>query len=246
VTHSHRTALQTARRHLASFAGAERDFTETGPFRLVHAHDMRGERYLVRAQILHPVPDDVLQLAASVVRSLHQSLDELAAALAGKPVAFPIYDSLATFAQRSRKAIAAMSDEAQATIEALQPYHEIGGFERGPLWTLKQLDTADAPWMTGSIRDGGTMGVNTSRGVSLLGDPVVTTGAFADGAIVASVPARIVGPDPKLDMFLRVQFALAYAERGPGRGRDVLELLTDLCDHVEHEVFAALENQLQP
>ncbi|MEP6730305.1 MAG: hypothetical protein ABJE10_06695, partial [bacterium] len=77
--------------------------------------------------------------------------------------------------------------------------------------------------------------------VSLTGDPIVTSGAFADGAIVASVPARIVGEAPKLDMFLRVEYALAYPERGPGRGRDVVELLSDLCDHVEHEVFSALE-----
>ena len=85
------------------------------------------------------------------------------------------------------------------------------------------------------------MGVNTARGVSLTGDPIITSGSFADGAIVASVPARIVGPDPKLDMFLRADFALAYPERGPGRGRDVVELLGDLCDHVEHEVFSPLE-----
>jgi hypothetical protein len=187
------------------------------------------------------VPDDILRLAASVARSLHQSLDELATSLAGAPVSFPIYESLVMFAQRSRKAIARMSDEAQATIEGLQPYHELGGFEDSPLWRLKTLDTADAPWLTGSIRDGAVMGVNTARGVSLTGDPIVTSGAFADGAIVASVPARIVGEDPKLDMFLRVEYALAYLERGPGRGRDVVELLSDLCDHVEHEVFSALE-----
>jgi hypothetical protein len=187
------------------------------------------------------VADDLVQLAASVARSLHRSLDELATSLAGAPVSFPIYETLVLFAQRSRKAITRMSDEAQATIEALQPYHEIGGFQDSPLWRLKTLDTADAPWLTGSIRDGAVMGVNTARGVSLTGDSVLTSGAFADGAIVASVPARIVGPDPKLDMFLRAEFALAYPERGPGRGRDVVELLGDLCDHVEHEVFSALE-----
>ena len=156
-------------------------------------------------------------------------------------MSFPIFESLVLFAQRSRKAMARMSDEAQATIESLQPYHEIGGFEDSLLWRLKTLDTAEAPWLTGSIRDGAVMGVNTSRGVSLIGDPVVTYGSFADGAIVASVPARIVGPDPKLDMYLRADFALAYPERGPGRGRDVVDLLSDLCDHIEHEVFSALE-----
>ncbi|MEO8623175.1 MAG: hypothetical protein ABI625_19015 [bacterium] len=241
MTAPHRASLERARHDLRTFAGVERDYVASDAFRLVHGHDMRGGRYLVRAHVARPVPDDILQLAASVARNVHQSLDELATSLAGAPVSFPIYESLVMFAQRSRKAIARMSDEAQATIEALQPYHEIGGFEDSPLWRLKTLDTAEAPWMTGSIRDGAVMGVNTARGVSLTGDPIVTSGAFADGGIVASVPARIVGDDPKLDMFLRVEFALAYPERGPGLGRDVVDLLSDLCDHVEHEVFSALE-----
>ena len=241
VTDTYRATLERARHDLRAFAAAERDWVASDAFRLVHGHDMRGSRYIVRAHVARPVPDDIVQLAASVARSLHQSLDVLATNLAGTPVRFPIFESLAMFAQRSRKAIARMSDEAQATIEGLQPYHEVGGFEGAPLWRLKALDTPDAPWLGGSIRDGGVMGVNTARSVDILVDPVITSGAFADGAIVASVPARIVGPDPKLDMFLRVDFALAYPERGPGRGRDVVELLSDLCDHVEHEVFSALD-----
>lgn len=241
LTPAHRASLAQARRDLATFAGAERDFVATDAFRLAHGHDMRGGRYVVRAHVARQVPDDLVQLAAGVARSTHRSLDELATSLAGAPVTFPIYESLVLFAQRSRKAISRMSDEAQATIEALQPYHEIGGYEDSPLWRLKTLDTAEAPWLAGSIRDGAVMGVNTARGVTVIGDPMVTSGAFADGAIVASTPARIVGPDPKLDMFLRAEFALAYPERGPGRGRDVLELLGDICDYVEREVFAALE-----
>ena len=240
----HRASLARARRELGAFAGAERDWASSDGIRLVHAHDMRGGRYLVRAQVVKPVPDDVVQLAATVVRSLHQSLDDLATGLAGAPARFPIFESLAMFAQRARKAISPMSDEAQATIEDLQPYHEIGGYEGAPLWRLKSLDTTEAPRLGGSIRDGGTMGVNTARGVNVAGEPLITSGAFADTAIIASVPARIVGPDPKLDMFLRVEFGLAYLERGPGRGRDVVELLGDLCDHLEHAVFPALETDV--
>jgi hypothetical protein len=45
-------------------------------------------------------------------------------------------------------------------------------------------------------------------------------------------------------MFLRVEYALAYASQGPGRGHDVVALLGELCDHVERTVFAALEPAL--
>ena len=92
----------------------------TDAFRLAHGHDMRGGRYVVRAHVARPVPDDLVHLAASVARSLHRALDELAKSLADAPVNFPIYESLVLFAQRSRKAIARMPDESQATIEALR------------------------------------------------------------------------------------------------------------------------------
>jgi hypothetical protein len=245
VTASHRAALERARQQILLLAGAEREYLATTPYRLVHEHDMRRGQYLVRVQVAQPLPDEIARLAGDVAKSLRGSLDELATALAGAPVKFPIFESLPLYAQRARKAIARMPDEAQAGIEALQPYHAIGGFQNGPLWTVQQLALADPPRLAaGSVREGASMGVNTQRKVAIAGDPVVTTGAFDDGAVVASVGTKIVGPDPKLDMFLRVEYALAFARRGPGRGNDVLELLGELCDHVEHTVFAALEPAL--
>ena len=242
---THRASLERARQQLRQLTDAEREFLATQPYRLVHEHDMRGGRYLVRVQVARPVPDEIPRLAGEVVRDLRTSLDELASALAGAPTKFPIFESLVLFAQRARKAIARMPDEAQATLEALQPYHAIGGFRNGPLWTLEQLRAADpAPLAAGGVRSGGTMGVNTQRKVTIVGDPVIATGAFADGATVASVFTKIVGTDPKLDMFLRVELELAYASDGPGRGRPVVALLGELCDHVDRAVLAALEPSL--
>ena len=245
MTSLHRASLERARQQILLLHAAEREYLATNPYRLVHEHDMRGGRYVVRVQVVQPVPDGMTRLAGDVVRSLRGSLDELATTLARAPAKFPIFESLAMFAQRARKSISRMPDEAQAGLEALQPYHTIGGFQNGALWTLRQLDDADPPrFAAGSVRAGGSMGVNTQRKVSIVDAPVVTTGAFDDGAIIASVPTKIVGPDPKLDMFLRVEFALAYSRHGPGRGRDVVALLSELCDHVEHTVFDALEPAL--
>jgi hypothetical protein len=247
MTRNHRAAIERARQQLLELTAAEREYLATMPYRLVHDYDMRRGQYIVRVQVAQPLPGEIARLAGDVVQSLRGSLDELATMLAGTPVKFPIFESLALFAQRARKPIARMPDEAQAAIEALQPYHAIGGFQNGPLWILQQLATADSPRLAaGSVREGASMGVNTQRKVSIVGDPVVTTGAFDDGAIIASVGTKIVGPDPKLDMFLRAEYALAYASRGPARGRDVVELLGELCDHVEHTVFAALERPLTP
>jgi hypothetical protein len=85
------------------------------------------------------------------------------------------------------------------------------------------------------------MGVNTQRSVTLVGEPTIVTGVFDDGAVIASAATKIAGPDPKLDLFLRVEFALAFASGDPGRGREVVALLGELCDHVERVVFTQLE-----
>jgi hypothetical protein len=175
-----------------------------------------------------------------VVRSLRTGLDELTTTLAGKPVRFPIHESLAQFAQRSRKAIASMSDEAQATLEALQPYHTIGGFRNGALWTLQQLDAEAPPRLSAGYLRSGTMGVNTQRKTSIVGEPSIATGPFNDGGIIAVAVTTIVGPDPKLDMFLRPEYGTAYAPDGAGRGRELLALLGELSEHVERTVFPAL------
>jgi hypothetical protein len=202
---------------------------------------MRGGRYLVRVQVARPLPHGLATSAWEVARTLRGALDELATSLAGAPATFPIFETLATFAQRARKSIARMSDEAQATLEALQPYHAIGGFRNGELWILQQLSGAEPPRLAaGAVRAGGTMGVNTQRKVSIVGEPVIATGAFDDGDLIASVATAIVGPDPKLDMYLRVEMALALARQGPGRGRGLVALLGTLCDHVEQVVFGSV------
>ena len=244
MTIAHRDALQRARQQLARLAAEERDYLASTPYRLAHEHDMRGARYLVRIHVVSAVPADAARLAGDVARELRASLDALASALAGAPSKFPIFESLVLFAQRARKPIARMSDEAQATLEELQPYHTIGGYRNGLLYTLRELAALDVAPLAPGVRDGATMGVNTQRNVSIVGDPVIGSGPISDGTTIATVTTKIAGPDPKLDMFLRVEYELAYANESPGRGRGAVALLGELCDHVEHTVFQALEPSL--
>jgi hypothetical protein len=232
--------VQRARALLGELAAAERGWLATQPYRLVHEHDMRRGRYVVRVKVQSPMPAQIAASAHDVVHLLRGALDALAAQLAGAPTRFPIFESLPLFAQRARKSLSRMSDEAQAAIEALQPYHAIGGFRNGPLWVLDQLDAAGAPRLGGSMREGAVMGVNTQRKVALVGEPEIVDGPFDDGAIVASVATKVVGADPKLDMFLRADFAVAYATAGPTRRGEVVKTLAILCDHVERGVIAEL------
>jgi hypothetical protein len=240
----HRELLLGARRALEQLAAAEREYLDRNPYRLVHQYDPRAGSYMVHVQVAAAVPDAVPALAGTVVREARASLDALAAALVpappARPVRFPIHDSLPEFAQRSRRAIAAMPDAAQATIEEVQPYHTFGGYHKDALWLLRELGTEPPSLAAGALRDDSELGVNTKRHVEIVGELRVRAGAFDDGAVVVEVAAKVTGQDPKLDLYLRPSFELAFVRDGPGRGAPLVGSLATIADRVE-QVIAALE-----
>jgi hypothetical protein len=245
---AHRELLHEARRQLDGVIEAERRYLDEQPFRLVHGYDPRAGVYTVRVQVERAMPDEVSALAAGVLRAARTALDALAAALvsgAPAPTArprFPIHETLPEFAQRSRRSLAAMPAEAQATLEELQPYHTFGGFQRDPLWRLRELAAAEPLRLAaGALRDDAALGVNTQRHVEITGVLRAQAGAFENGSIVASVAARVTGPDPKLDLFLRPGFELALDRNGPARGGPLTATLAAICDYVEQVVFVRLE-----
>jgi hypothetical protein len=241
----HRELLHDARQALEELTAVERQYLERHPYRLVHHYDPRAARYTVHVHVSTPVPGEIALHAGRVLRDARASLDALATALvpaptgASRAIRFPIHDSLPEFAQRSRRAIGAMSDEAQATIEALQPYHTFGGFQKDALWLLRELGSTDAPALAaGAVRGDAELGVNTKRHVEIVGDLRVAAGVFEDGAAIVSVAATVAGPDPKLDLYLRPSFELAFAADGPARGASLVAALGAICDRVETVIVA--------
>ena len=243
----HSDLLDEARRVLEQVSAVERQYLDRHPYRLDHRYDPRAARYTIRVHVTAALPAELALLVGRVLHAARASLDALATALASpagaadapRAVRFPIHDSLPEFAQRSRRAIATMSDGAQATIEEVQPYHTFGGFHKDALWLLRELDLADAPALAaGALRDDSELGVNTRRQVDLVGELLVRTGAFEDGALVTDVAAVVAGRDPKLDLYLRPSFALAFAVQGPARGAALGATLSAIVDRVEHVVRA--------
>ena len=247
IAMTHRETLRAARGQLALLAEAERVYLQAQPYRLIHGYDPRGGVYSVRVEVVRDVPAEVPVLAASVLRNAGAALDALAATLvpadaaAGPPRRFPIYDSLPQFAQRTRRSLAAMPDEVQATLEELQPYHTFGGFRNDLLWLLRELAASTSPPLAaGALRADSAVGVNTARHVEITGDLRVVAGAFEHGKVVVSVTATVAGPDPKLDLYVKPVYELALARDGPARGAALVGTLGALCDHVEQTVFARL------
>jgi len=247
----HRLLISDARQDLARVAHAQQEYLETNPYRVIHGYDARGGLYTVRVEVTRSLPSPISEHAARVVQQLRSALDAIAATLAtpgqlpsppAKPIRFPIHDSLPEFAQRSRRALATMTAEAQATIEALQPYHRLGGYRNDPLWLLRELEGAGLPTLAvGSLGADAAIGVNTCRHVDITGDLRVDGGPFAHGQVIASIAARVTGPDPKLDLFLRPQFELAFAGSGPARGAPLVPTLGTLCDRVEQIASTLLD-----
>lgn len=246
---THRLPISDARHALAHVAQSQQEYLDTNPYRVMHAFDARGGLYTVRVEVMRSVPSAPSEHAARVVRALRSALDAVAATLAtrgplpspaAKPVRFPIHDSLPEFAQRSRRALSTMTADAQATIEALQPYHRLGGYRNDPLWLLRELDGAGLPPVAaGSLGADAAIGINTCRHVEITGGLRVDSGPFVHGQVIASIAARVAGPDPKLDLFLRPQFELVFAGGGPARGAPLVSTLGTLCDRVE-EIAATL------
>ncbi|MCY7380251.1 MAG: hypothetical protein LH467_13055 [Gemmatimonadaceae bacterium] len=247
----HRLLISDARQDLARVAHAQQEYLDTNPYRVIHGYDARGGLYTVRVEVTRSLPSPISEHAARVVQQLRSALDAIAATLATpgqlpspatKPIRFPIHDSLPEFAQRSRGALATMTAEAQATIEALQPYHRLGGYRNDPLWLLRELAVAGVPTLAaGSLGAETAIGVNTCRHVDITGDLRVDGGPFAHGQVIASIAARVAGPDPKLDLFLRPQFQLAFTSGGPARGAPLVPTLGALCDRVEQIASTLLD-----
>jgi hypothetical protein len=232
----HRTSLHRTRAGATSLAEAEASHLGGNPFRLVHQHDMRAGRYVVRVETAHSIPDEFTALLAAVLADARFTLDELARELTGdaaSKIRFPIHESLHAFAQRSRKPLSRMSDEAQATIEELQPYHAIGGFTRDPLWLLDALlSEGGARLAAGAVTGGEPLGVNSCRKIVISGDLEPVCGPFESRAVIAAAETKIVGPDPKIDLFLRPEFALAFSARGPARGGLVGDTIDSIVERV--------------
>ena len=243
---THRERIHGARRELERFAALERQYLESNPYRLVHTYDPRAGSYAVRAEVARDVPPGVRDAVTIVLRDTRAALDALVVSLAppstvAKPARFPIHESLPEFAQRSRRPLAGLSDDAQATIEELQPYHTFGGFHLDRLWLLRELTDHEPMLAAGGLRVESALGVNTARHVEITGELRVRAGAFEHDAMIVSVPARVTGRDPKLDLYLKPSFELAFDGHGPARGGPVLATLSAICDHIEHSVMARLE-----
>ena len=244
---THREALRGARRELERLAALERQYLDASPYRLLHGYDPRASVYTVRAEVVKEMPAEVRDAVVNVLRDARAALDALVAALASpspsaKPPRFPIHESLPEFAQRSRRPLAGLADEAQATIEELQPYHTFGGFHLDRLWLLRELTDDEPRLAAGGLRADSALGVNTARHVEITGALHVRAGAFEHDAVIVSVPARVTGRDPKLDLFLKPSFELAFAASGPARGAAVVPTLGTICDHIEHAVMDRLES----
>ena len=243
---THRERIHGARRELERLAALERQYLGANPYRLSHAYDPRAGCYSVRAEVTRELPPEVPDAVTNVLRDARAALNALVASLtpsstATKPARYPIHESLPEFAQRSRRPLAGLSDEAQATIEELQPYHTFGGFHLDRLWLLRELTDHEPRLAAGGLRADSALGVNTARHVEITGELRVRAGAFEHDAVIVSVPARVSGRDPKLDLYLKPGFELAFDAHGPARGGPVLAMLGAICDHVD-TVMARLES----
>lgn len=170
---------------------------------------------------------------------------------AARRTGFPVFGSVNAYRKQWTRTSGyfqtrGMPLHAQAIIEDVQPYHRRNAYQGHPLWVLRGLSNADkheALHIVGSSAGQGRSSVAKMEGGVVPVKPVkFFNGPFEDGAVVARWPHPTSGTEG-MEISLHVHFAfhVAFSKAGPGRGREVIQTLTDLRNEVD-----AILNRLAP
>lgn len=216
-----------------------------------------GKRFLC-ASVRRPPPPHLSLLIGDFLHNVRSALDHLAWKLGGDPPPnekaseFPIFWSRDLFRSNPRgrsgyEKICGVEPRAQAVIEDMQPFNGGDDPKLHPLWTLHALSTEDKhrlPVVTGLIVEGGVEAERTgpNRLNLVLGDwrGTINIGAFEVGDPIAEWTEGTFTPEPESYEDLSVIFGVALDPKGPGRGREVMDTLSDCINYVREDVLFRL------
>lgn len=204
---------------------------------------------------LRDIPPYYLLIVDEIVHHLRSALDHMTDIIArprndqeAREVCFPICESYADFAKRSKRSLPGCDAEMTGVFERLQPYRSNGdpsapdpsslvGLRDLSNWTKhRSLTTAIAELSAISVRTGptgqsGHINVTTQLGPLLVGKTIVNlrpSGEFSNGDEVSASPFMRVGPVFSSSMPHTV------------RGQSVSVLVTEAGRYVDECVFPAL------
>ncbi len=205
-------------------------------------------------------PPEWSPIIGDIVHNWRSALDHLAWQLVirngRKPsgsTAFPIFSespfdaSLYSSAKAAENALKSWNRQVKgmhandaALIEILQPYNveEDSGFPvLSALSRLSNWDKHRVYQLTGQTLKGATFGAEDYRDCECCLFYERPIGAFEHGTVVARFAFVATGPQPKVNMNIKVSFDVAFGEGSPLEGSGLKETLIEVGRHVNDIVF---------
>ena len=190
-------------------------------------------------------------IIGDIVHNWRSALDHLAYQLVIKngktpcirtqfPIFFksPFDTSLYSKAKDAKKALESWNRQVNGmhpndveVIKRLQPYNGGHGADSHPLFTLSQLSNWDKHreyQLTGQTLQGTAFNVREWRNCkwwTLYESPI---GTFEDGTVVARYAFTATGPNPKMDVQIKVFFDIAFGKGSPLEGLGVKKTLLSI------------------
>ena len=230
------------------------------PYTIIVQRQPKLHEYIVRTKVREEPPPDWSPIIGDVVHNWRSALDHLAWQLVirnkRKPsggTQFPIFSKSPFDAslypnikeaedtlKRWNRQVKGMHSGDVALIERLQPYN-VGENAGVPVLSmlaeLSNWDKHREYQLTGQTLKGSTFYVKEWRDCKWWTLYERTTGAFKDGTVLARYAFTATGPQPKMNVHVKVFFDIAFGEGSPLEGCGLKETLIAIGRHLDDIVF---------
>lgn len=252
--------LRRVQHHLDTLQDALDGFLESKPYEIVNESHPKSAQYVLWTKVREQPPPEWSPIIGDIVHNWRSTLDHLAWQLVirngRKPsgsTQFPIFsknpfdansyssgreskDSL----KRWNRQVKGMHANDVALVERLQPYNvgEDAGFPvLSALSELSNWDKHRVYQLTGQTLKGGTFSAEDYKDCECWLFYERPIGTFEHGTVVARFAVIATGPEPKVNMKIKISFDIAFGEGRPLEGSGLKETLIEVGRHVNDIVF---------
>jgi len=230
-----RAKLDRAKEHLKAFDAASDRFMESDPYAWATEEGEAPNQHLIKITTVAPVPVDVALIIGDALHNMRCAMDYIVYAdWPTEKAQFPICLDHEAFTKGFWRIKGAK--RLRAKIEALQPYQPGNGGETNVLWLLSRLSNADKHHtlhLTSVSLLGTTIRPKRVQDCEIRFTTDVFLGKLEGGTVMGRLTRTVTGPNPEMEMALRILSAIGFDQAGPGRGQPALDLLTTISTYIE-------------
>ena len=254
--------MRRGEEHFEALQNSMRDFMARDPYEIVRDFDPETDQHVVRVKVRERPPPEWSPVVGDIAHNMRSALDHLAWQLVFKngrtPSGgnlFPIFTKdpfdpnahtsqgeFKTARKRWKDRVRGMDPEDVAILRELQPYQGEDDPDLYPLAALNRLSNWDKHrelHLATSAFVGPLFYLKEgSRNVAVQPVDVRPRGdAFEDGAELARFEAVKLGPNPHLDVHVKVMCEVAFGENSPLEGLWIKQTLSEIGLYVSDVIL---------